>query len=325
MKIKLYFLLVFLVFSCSNKNEKINLPQKNKLQEKIKRNINFISDSIANYIKFNPKVILDTFTRSKIKLVRYELKNGINKWVLNSEFYKSGKLKEKGLYLNGWSFGKWYKYDKKGNIISETDHSIGKKIKGKVLNFNELFRKYKGKSDSLLIERFGIIFFNKHIRFNAEKSHWYTSSNSGSFLEQRKSKPREYLLRYSIVENDTLIFTTIELRFEKKSNYKIQIEKGIPNIKYDFKINYKKANEIAIKNGFGIEKHNNEFSEREYLSLFYNKEEQSYFWSISNIPKTLYSETLEGKIRKGIGKSMRINCLNGEIKIGEYGGSIIYD
>ena len=325
MKITIYFILIFFVFSCANEKKKTIVKPEKNTEKVINRNIDFITNSLIKKIQTNPKVVLDSFTRSKIKFKQFKITTGNNDWTYNTEFYENGILKEKGLYLNGWSFGKWYKYDENGKLISEIDYSSGKIIIGEKLNFENLFLKFKLKSDSLLIERFGKSFFENYIRLNAERSHWYNSSNSGSFLEQRKSKPKEFLFRYSIIENDTIIFTPIEIRFEKESNFLMIQEDGIPNRYYDFKIDYHKAKEMTEKNGFGVHRHNNEFSRQEYLSLFYNSKEQSYYWSISNVPESLYSETNNGKITKGTGKSMIINCENGEVIIDDFGGSIIYD
>lgn len=324
MKTIIYYILIFSFISCGQEKER-NIPKHKKVTQKINRDIDFITDSITNTIKSNPNKELDSFVRSKTTFKRFQVSTGINNWTYNTEFYENGNLKKKGLYLNGWSFGKWYEYDKTGEIISEIDYSNAKVIKGKKLNFESIFLKHRTESDSLLIARFGKSFFENHIRLNIDRSYWYNSSNSGNFLEQRKSIPEELLLRYSIVENDTIIFTPIEIRFKKESDFEIKEEKGIPKSYYDFKINYQKAKVIAEKNGFGIERHNNEFSQQEYLSLFYNPKEQSYYWSISNVFETLYSETDNGKIRKGIGKSIIINCKNGKVIIDDFGGSIIYD
>jgi len=313
------------MFSCANENKKIIVKPEKNTEKVINRNIDFITKNIIKKITTNPKVELDSFTRSKILFKQFNISNGTNNWTYNTEFYENGILKEKGLYLNGWSFGKWFKYNKNGKLISEIDYNSGKIIIGENLNYENLILKLKSKSDSLLIEKFGKSFFDNHIKLNAERSYWYNSSNSGNLLEQRKRKPKEVLFKYSIIENDTIIFTPIKIKFAIESNFIMKQVSGVPNRYYNFKIDYHKAYEIAQKNGFGIKKHNNEFRNQEYLNLFYDSKKQSYYWTISNIPETSYSETNNVKIRKGIGKSMIINCENGKVTIKDFSGSIIYD
>jgi len=325
LKITTYFFIIISFIFCTNKTKKKNVKPDKNIEKITKPNVDFITENIIRKIKTSPNVKIDSFKISKIIIKQFEISNKKNDWTYSTESYENGIIKQRGIYLNGSKFGKWYKYDENGKLISEIDYSKGKIIIGKKLNFGKLIQTIKLKSDSLLILRFGKSFFDKNIRLNVAKSYWYTSSNSGNILEQSQSKPKEFLFRYSIKENDTIFFTPIEIRFYDKSNFKIIKVKGIPNRFYNFNINYQKAKMIAKKNGFEIGKHNNEFSRKEFLELLYKPKEQSYYWTISNVSKTSYSETVNGKIRKGIGKSLYINCENGDIMIDNFKGIIIYD
>jgi len=322
MKTVIYFFLIFSLVSCKKeKTNKTIIPKPKKITQKVKRDIDFITDSIITKIQSNPNAELDSFVRSKITFKQFRISNPVNVWIYNTEFYENGNLKEKGLYLNGWHFGKWFEYDKNGKIISEIDYSNSKVIVGKKMNLESVIEKYKIKSDSLLIDTFGELFFKNQIRYNIQRSAWFSSSSSGSFLEQRKSIPEKFLFRYFIVENDTLVLAPIEIGFEKESNFEIKLKTGIPKKPYNFKVDYKKAMDIAEKNGFGRNRHKTEFSGSEYLRLLYKKEDQSYYWTISNVSETY----MTGNHKRGVGETLSIKCDNGSITIEDFQGGIIYD
>jgi len=309
---KLYYLLFTIVLlSCKDKQKAITKDKPVKI--KIERTIDEISDSISIFILNHPKMEIDSFKASNTSFIRYQLNTRANNWIFQNGFHKNKKLKEKGLYLNGWSFGKWYKYDDSSGLVKELDFSMPNSIIDKNLKYHNLINKQKLKCDSLLSVKFGKSFFNNHIKLKPEKSYWYNSTNSGNLLEERKSIPNELLFRYSIVFNDTLIMTPIKLTFKMKDSFKLSESKGVPEKdSLSFKIKYHEAVNISREYKYGLKYNNNEFSEYECLRLICSNDNK-YYWIISRVPETVYTDDINGTILKGIGENLIINCETGEV------------
>ena len=89
------------------------------------------SDSIFQEIINNPKTEFSkkTYSGGIIKEF-YDLNNQRNNWTAFNEFHPNGRIKEKGIFLNGYNYGIWTEYDSKEEIISQIDYSIPKQIVG---------------------------------------------------------------------------------------------------------------------------------------------------------------------------------------------------
>lgn len=277
------------------------------------------SDSIFQEIINNPKTELDkkTYSGGIIKEF-YELKNQRNKWIAFNEFYPNGRIKEKGIFLNGYNYGIWTEYDSKGEIISQIDYSIPKQIVGQnQIHINE-FQEALEIGDSIIKAHFDSAFV-KAIKLNAPRSYWYTETNSGSWFEKASDNPVEITLRYSIVIRDTLYFTPIEIRIENKQ---VKSFKGIPNTEsFQFQIDYQKVLEIAQSKGYG-QIHKTAFKDSEFMKLAFK--DDSYYWIISRIIEDKwegYPDSNSGTITAN-GKTLYINSLTGETTESDFGGII---
>jgi len=282
------------------------------------------TDSIFNEILNNPNTKLDrkTYAKSIIKEF-HELQLNENVWTAFREFYPNNNLKERGIFLNGDCFGIWKEYDENGNLISEINYLLSKKLKGSNLGFEQISEQCKSKADQIIKSHFGE---KNNFKLNASRSYWYSNNGSGTWFEKRSEKPKEFLLRYSYNVSDSLKFGVIELYFNSNLELIPNKVKGLPKTKpYEFKIDYLKAKDIAKSKLYGIANHQNAFKESEYLKLIFDKNDDCYKWIISKVPETKwkgYKNTNSGTII-GIGKTLSINCSTGNSVENEFGGIII--
>jgi hypothetical protein len=277
------------------------------------------SDSIFKAIVENPRTKLDkkTYSGGIIKEF-YELKNQQNKWISFNEFDLKGKIKEQGVYLNGYNFGIWKEYDTKGEIISQIDYSIPKQVIGQNQTHSNLFQESLAISDSIITAHFNSDFV-KSIKLNAPRSYWYSETNSGSWFEKASKIPDKFTLRYSIFVQDTLYFTPIEIRIENKQVKSIS---GIPNTEsFKFQIDYQKALKIAQSKGYG-QIHKTAFKDSEFMKLTFK--DDTYYWTISRIAEDKwkgYPNSNSGTITAN-GKTLYINSLTGETTESDFRGII---
>ncbi|MFT4661158.1 MAG: hypothetical protein ACI8XB_001429 [Patiriisocius sp.] len=277
------------------------------------------SDEIFQEIVGNPKTELDKKTYSDgIMKEFYELKNHRNEWIAFNEFHPQGKIKEQGVYLNGYNFGVWKEYDSKGVIISQIDYSIPKQIVGPNQTHLNKFTEAKEIGDSIIKSHFDST-FAKSIRLNAPRSYWYTENNSGSWFEKASKIPNEFTLRYSIIIQDSLYFTPIEIRIENKQ---VQSLKGTPSTEsFKFQIDYQKALEIAELKGYG-QIHKTAFKDSEFMTLAFK--DDIYYWTISRIAEDKwkgYPNSNSGTITAN-GRTLYINSLTGKTTESDFGGII---
>lgn len=270
------------------------------------------SDSIIQSIINNPQTKLERDMKSDGSIKEfYELKNQRNKWTVYKEYYTDESLKELGVFLNGYQYGYWSSFDSNGKISSQIDYNSPKQIVGKPQMFVNTFSEAMSIGDSILRAHFNPNVIS-NIRFNASRSYWYTDLNSGTWYENSENEPKSYLLRYSIVIHDTLIFTPLEVNLKKQQKLEIVSIEGFPSSSsFGFKIDYNRALEIAKAEGYG-EIHNTAFHESEYLNLIVRDDE--YYWVISKISDDLFRrvDKSNGGIISAIGKTLYINCLTGE-------------
>lgn len=277
------------------------------------------SDSIFKAISDNPRTELDKKTYpGGVTKEFYELKNQRNEWSAFIEFDSQEKIREKGVYLNGYNFGIWTEYDSKGKIISQIDYSVPKLMVGQNQIHLDEFMEAKEIGDSIIKAHFNPDFV-KSIRLNAPRSYWYTVNNSGSWFEKATEKPVEFTFRYSIVIRDTLYFTPIEIRIENKQ---VKSYNGIPNSEsFQFQIGYHKALEIAKAKDYG-QIHKTAFKDSEFMKLAFM--DDNYFWTISRIIEDKwegYPNSNSGTITAN-GKTLYINSLTGETTESDFGGII---
>jgi hypothetical protein len=277
------------------------------------------SDSIFKAIVENPRTKLDkkTYSGGIIKEF-YEIKNQQNEWIAFNEFDLKGKIKEQGVYLNGYNFGIWKEYDTKGEIISQIDYSIPKQVIGQNQTHSNIFQEFLAISDSIITAHFNSDFV-KSIKLNAPRSYWYSETNSGSWFEKASKIPSKFTLRYSILIQDTIYFTPIEIRIENKQVTSIS---GIPNSEsFKFQIDYQKALKIAQSKGYG-QIHKTVFKDSEFMKLTFK--DDTYYWTISRIAEDKWEGYPNSNSRTitANGKTLYINSLTGETTESDFGGII---
>lgn len=277
------------------------------------------TDSLFQSIVENPRTELDKriYTGGIINEF-YELKNERNEWTAFNEFDSQGRIKEHGVYLNGYNFGVWRKYDSTGKVTSQIDYSIPKQLTGQNQIHLIEFSKVKDLGDSIIKTHFDSAFI-KTIRLNAPRSYWYSKNNSGSWFEEAYEIPNKFTLRYSITIRDTLYFTPIEIQINNK---KVISYSGIPDTNsFKLHIEYNEAFEIAKSNGYG-QIHKTAFKDSEFMHLTFK--DNNYYWVISRITKDKWEgyQDSNGGIITADGKTLRINALTGEATESEFGGLI---
>ena len=278
-------------------------------------------DSILfNSIVNNPKTKLTTRSKSNVVIQEFhELTTPLNRWSAFREFHPNRKIKEIGIFLNGYSYKVWTKYDSLGNILELIDYS-NPKISQTHENF---FIRYKLKADSLLQKHFDHRVYES-IQLNLERSYWYAKNESGKWNENSNEVPHGLLLRYSIVINDSNIITPIVVNFKGLNDSLIIKKSGIPSSKnYHFNITYSEANKIASQKGYGIQ-HGTVFQKSEVLRLSFRDGE--YFWTISSILKVDWYKYNGSNSKRGTatGKTILINCRTGETNETDYQGIVNY-
>lgn len=325
MKLLSIIIVIFALTSCKDeKHYKIAEPKKVVL--KPKRTIRSITDSIFFALSNNPKTIHDSYSRNSTNFYWWNYDNSINKWSLYKSYYKNDTLKEKGIYLNGWSFGLWQKFDDQGQLISETDYSIPHRKARNLLKYHQLLESLECKADSILITAFGKGFCDLHLILNADRTFWYTENNAGSLYENPEAMPHNLIYRYSIVFNDTLISKPIEIEFNINDEFEPRFKYGAPKgEKFEFKIDYFTAANIAKVLRYGQTFHNTEFIQREVLRFVYSENSGKYFWEISNVPESILLVENGVKIIKGNGKTLSIDISSGQTKETKFEGYIIID
>ncbi len=254
----------------------------------------------------------------------YELKNQRNIWTVYKEYYADKSLKELGVYLNGYEYGYWNSFDSLGKIISQIDYNSPQRIVGNPQIFENSFSEAMSIGDSTLRAHFNPKFIS-NIRFNASRSYWYTDLNSGNWYDNSEYEPNSFLLRYSIVIHDTLIFTPLEISLKKQKKLEIVSMGGFPSSPYlGFKIDYIRALKIAKTKGYG-EVRKTAFHESQFLNLVMRDNE--YYWVISKISDDLFRSVDESNsgIISAIGKTLYINCLTGDTTERDFEGEIIVD
>lgn len=276
-----------------------------------------VSDSIFHVIIENPKTKLATRKFSDgIKKEFHELNNLRNEWTAFREFNPKRKLKEEGVYLNGYNYGIWTRYDAKGNIVSQIDYAIPKLIIGEQQTHINAFDEVKEIGDSIITAHFDAD-FAKSIRLNASRTYWYTDHSSGSWFEKSIGKPKRYILRYSIVVDDTLFFTPIEIQISRQ---KVTALNGVPTVHASqFKIDYQEALEIAKAKGYG-QIHNTVFKDNEFMQLVFM--DDTYYWCISSIKADkVQSYPQSNSLRiTADGQRLYINAFTGDISVEDFEG-----
>ena len=207
-------------------------------------------------------------------------------------------------------------YDLEGKVISEIDYQDAKKIIGPQLGYEALFDLCKSKSDSIIRAHFGM---NNNIRFNASKSYWYSKNDSGSWFEERKEKPNEFLLRYYYYTSELNSFEMMKLYFDTQGNFLADASKGLPTrTPYIFNIDYQQAIEIAKSKNYELNTvvpiTNKRYG---FIRLYYNAKEDTYKWVIPIIPKTNQEAIKPNKESETIASkepnSLHIDCNKGTI------------
>ena len=280
------------------------------------------SSALFDDILANPATELDsrTYSENVVKEL-YELDAGRNQWTAFKEFYSTGELYEKGIFLNGEYFSVWKTFDKAGNIESVIDYSAAKRLRGPAFGYEELFKQCRAAAQGVIEQHFGQ---ENRLKLNVSRSYWYSENSSGTWFEPRSEKPNELRLVYAYAESDSLRFDAVSLYFDTSSEPRLTETEGLPAQQpYNFKVDYTQALSIAQSKGFGLKNRNNVFKDSEYLNLVFNEKLSRYFWIISRVHKTEYTP-VEGypgsAVVKGFGKTLRIDSLTGQVTESKFNG-----
>lgn len=179
------------------------------------------------------------------------------------EFYfNTHRLKEQGVFEDGYCVGVWRYYDNKGKLYKEIDFETGHKtlFGGRTEPFDDIFIEMKSKGDSTLRSFFGSGFFESHIQWDPNRSYYYSQNDSGNWFEIPSEKPERFLLRYFVKLDSKNKYSTIEFELNRKGRI-ISGEETLGlkqcNSGCKFSVDYSKAIEVAKQNGLklGDKKH----------------------------------------------------------------------
>lgn len=174
-----------------------------------------------------------------------------------TEFYNcydlnSKILREEGKFYKGYWSGIVKFYDAKGKLEKtiDYDNNIKTLFNKKKGPFDEFFTKTKSNADSLLIQKYGLYFFQNHIIQNTNQSFYYGADTSGDWFEVPNYKPNEFLMRYDLKLKDGERFLVYEFELDSNGNLKRESSiKTISNIKNNILLTIKSADSIALSNG----------------------------------------------------------------------------
>lgn len=202
--------------------------------------------------------------------------------------YKTKKIAEEGIFLNGYNVGLWKYYSKKGKLEKTINYDNGetKYYTANKPKFTDYFEFIKNKADTFLISNFGSKFFSNSIVWNASNSYYYGPSSNGRWFEETEEKPNIFLMRYQIIF-DNKKYQTIEFHLDAFGNLTHRFGdndvKGIRKCsenECEFKINLKQAYEIGKTEGFKLEE------KKHFIYLNYDEKNNSYELIVADFDRT---------------------------------------
>lgn len=144
-------------------------------------------------------------------------------------YFNSHTLKTHGTQLkDGERIGIWNYYLNNGNKSTTLDYDNGvwKDVDRNAFPFYDYLQWIKSKGDNIIIENYGYEFFKKYVTWNIQGSAIYNDEESGDWIDQFKSKPNKFLLKYNIRLNDQENYPNIIL-FSLDSNGKLIFPFGV--------------------------------------------------------------------------------------------------
>lgn len=170
--------------------------------------------------------------------------------------YKTKKLIEEGVFLNGYNVGLW-KYYSNGTLEKTINYDNGQVeyFSKNTAPFANYFDFIKTKADSILIKNYGADFFKSNIRWNASGSYYYAPGVASVWFEKATIKPKDFVMRYDVLFGDDK-YPLIEFKLDSIGNINYNFRgKGIIKCKSGvctFNVDYNQAIQLAKSKGLKL-------------------------------------------------------------------------
>ena len=172
------------------------------------------------------KIIIHTDS-SRIEIDTFRNKRIVEEYIKNKNLVKWTFFNEKNIIETKGQcdtleryIGLWYEYDETGGLIRTEDYdnrtwTVHNK---KLYTYKSYLDQIKSKADKIVIDAYGIDFFNKHTKWDfGQCAIYFKGGGGGNWTDPVNEKPISFLIRYDIVtDNGKLYDDMIEFQLNSK-------------------------------------------------------------------------------------------------------------
>jgi hypothetical protein len=146
---------------------------------------------------------------------------GKDKTYYTDLYYRTRKLKEQDIFVNGYPIGVSKEFFENGNLKREIDYDNGIIIyfDKKTYPFLEYQNSCKLKGDSVIKSIYSTDFFNRYISWDISRSYMYNEQESKSWTDEIKNQPTKFLLRYNVKFDEVIYPGLIEFEIDSKGKF----------------------------------------------------------------------------------------------------------
>jgi hypothetical protein len=163
--------------------------------------------------------VITTNTYEDLNSVReFNRLESIDRTYYKDYYWDTHTIKEEGIFEDGYCFGLWKYYDKKGTLYKEIDFETGNKrlYGGGSEPYDDVLLEMRTKGDSILKACFGSAFFERYIQWDPSHSYYHSENGHGSWFDVPAEKPEEFRLRYFVSLERRQKHSTIEFKLDRK-------------------------------------------------------------------------------------------------------------
>lgn len=202
------------------------------------------------------------YTDTSIITTRYfQEQNGITeaneliakyKEYFKSYYYDTKSIEKEGVFFCGYYVGEWRYYLPDGSLDTIINYdnnkwSVANKDKFPFFDVQQSMIK---KGDSIIISKYGLDFFHKHIMWDENRSYVRCGNETKNWTDKLETLPEEYRLTYNIDLGNEHVFDRM-IRIELDITGQILEMKGFEKDRLysSFQLTYELAIEKAKENG----------------------------------------------------------------------------
>jgi hypothetical protein len=171
------------------------------------------------------RIEIDTFRNERI-VEEYMKNRNLVKWT----YYNSRNIIETKGQCDTLEryIGIWYEYDENGELIRTEDYDkrTWTVHKNKLFPYKSYLDQIKAKADKIVINAYGIDFYNKHTKWDfGQCAIYFKGGGGGNWTDPVNEKPISFLIRYDIVtDNGKLYDDMIEFKLNSKGKLFFEFE-----------------------------------------------------------------------------------------------------